>query len=69
MAQKLKSSEEIKERKILIDYNRARFVCPVAKLCFDKVIEINKNYIVQWGMDFEGKEHPFKGCACPIYPV
>lgn len=44
-----------RKNEVPIEYNRAKFASIVAKLQFHKAIEINKNFIVEQGMEYEVK--------------
>lgn len=52
MAPKINSSDKRKDIETPIDYIRAKYTNGEAKLRFDKVVKINKKFIVEGGLDF-----------------
>lgn len=53
MVSKRNRSEKGKDKEIPIDYNIAKFTSIMAKIRFDKGTEINKNIIVERGLEFQ----------------
>lgn len=62
MEPKMSRIEKGKSIETPIEYNRVKFTNAEAKLRFAKAVEINKIFVVKWGLDFEVRQdYHFEG--------